>query len=104
MLKTTCFAVLLISATAAGAQSQSAPANTSAPPASVSATATTANPAAPDPNKSDLNRVVCEKQDKIGTRLGAHKVCMTVAQWAEFRKDVQDQTQHIQQNIGIVSH
>jgi hypothetical protein len=34
--------------------------------------------ATPNPNE-----VVCEKVEVIGSRLGAKKVCMTRAQWAE---------------------
>jgi 3-oxoacyl-ACP reductase-like protein len=100
MLKSTCFAVLLVTAAAAGAaQAPSAPPTQAAPPA------------APAPktekrtvNNADLDKVVCEKQDKTGSRLGARKICMTVAQWLEFRRDEQDQLQHLQSNIGVVSH
>jgi hypothetical protein len=87
---------LLLLSSVAGAQAQPA---TQAAAAPAGAAQPNAAPKKPDPNK-----VVCELQDQIGTRLGAHKVCMTVAQWEEFRRDEQSQTQHIQQNIGIVSH
>ena len=29
---------------------------------------------------------------------------MTVAQWQQYEDDVRDQTQHLQANLGIVSH
>ena len=102
MLKSTLVAVLLLSSSAATAQAQ-APAVPAAPvaPAPVAAPpATAAKPA----NKSDLERVVCKQEETIGTRLGGHKVCMTVAQWQERQRDVQDQMNHIEENIGLSSH
>ena len=99
MLKSTCFALMLVTASAAGAEVQtpaaSAPANSAAAPAA---------PAKPSANSSDLDKIVCDKQETTGTRLGAKKVCLTVAQWLEFRRDEQDQLQHLQANIGIASH
>lgn len=136
-MKASCFAVLLLWTTAAGAQSQATPAASQSPPAagaqsqtSTSGTQSQAtscgiacsvnpNPApkagpsdSPKPpanlatlaaNKSDLDRVVCEAQDTLGTRLGAKKVCMTVSQWLEFQNDVKDQTRRIE-IIGKVSN
>jgi len=126
-MKAMCFAVLLLSASAAGAQaqtasggtqSQAAPAATgqtscglacvvddtnSAAPAASGTTKLPPNLAKLAENKSDLNKVVCEKQETLGTRLGAKKVCMTVAQWLEFQNDVKDQTRRIE-ILGQVSH
>jgi hypothetical protein len=36
--------------------------------------------------KSDPNRIVCQKQEETGWRLGRRKVCHTVAEWAEIRR------------------
>jgi hypothetical protein len=36
---------------------------------------------APDPNQ-----VICEKQEETGSRLAAHRVCKTRAEWAEERR------------------
>ena len=44
---------------------------------------TTDNPAR---IKGDRNKIVCQKEDKIGTRLGGKKVCLTVAEW-QMRQD-----------------
>lgn len=99
MLRSTCFALLLVTASAAGADTQTPAAS---PPANGAVAAPA--PAKPAPNKTDLDKIVCEKQDTTGTRLGAKKVCLTVAQWLEFRRDEQDQLQHLQANIGIASH
>jgi hypothetical protein len=35
----------------------------------------------PAPIKGDPNKIVCEREEKIGTRLGGKKVCLTVAEW-----------------------
>lgn len=51
--------------------------------------------------KQDNDRVVCEEQETIGTRLGAKKVCMTVAQWQEYRQNEKDQTARIQLETQI---
>ena len=126
-MKAICFAIMLLSATAAAAQTQS---TTAAAQVQTTATANGQSscclacvmddsarsaPAAPGTtklppnlsklaqNKSDLNKVVCEKQETLGTRLGAKKVCMTVAQWIEFQNDVKDQTRRIE-ILGQVSH
>ena len=101
MLRSTCFALLLVTASAAGAETQ---APSASPPANAAVAAPAPSAAKPSPNKTDLDKIVCEKQDTTGKRLGAKKVCLTVAQWLEFRRDEQDQLQHLQANIGIASH
>jgi hypothetical protein len=93
MLKSTSFAILLISAVAAGAQSQTSSCGLAC--AVAPAPAPQAAPARG--NQSDLDKVVCKAQDTLGTRLGAKKVCMTVAQWQAYEDDVKDQTRRIQQ-------
>lgn len=56
----------------------------------------------PAPKKSsDPNRKICEKVEKIGTRLGAVTVCMTAAQWAEQKRDHQNDVERAQKNVGI---
>jgi hypothetical protein len=53
----------------------------------------TSNPA---PVKGDPNKIVCEKQETIGTRLGAKKVCMTVAEWNDRKRAQRETTEKIQ--------
>jgi hypothetical protein len=36
----------------------------------------------------DPNQIVCEKQEEIGSRLAAKKVCKTRAEWAEERRTI----------------
>ena len=33
----------------------------------------------------DPNRIVCEKQEELGSRLGSKRVCMTAAEWQQKR-------------------
>jgi hypothetical protein len=50
----------------------------------------------PAPVKGDSDKIVCQKQETIGTRLGAKKVCMTVAEWNDRRRDQREETEKIQ--------
>ncbi len=49
---------------------------------SVQAPATTPHNTAD--SRLDDNAVVCKRQEETGTRLGAHKVCHTRAEWASI--------------------
>ena len=53
----------------------------------------TSNPA---PLKGDADKIVCEKQETIGSRLGAKKVCMTVAEWNDRKRAQRERTEQIQ--------
>jgi len=35
----------------------------------------------------DPNRVICEKQEVVGSRLQSKRVCMTAAEWAAKRRE-----------------
>lgn len=48
----------------------------------------TAKPPARDPNE-----VVCERQDDTGSRVSAHKVCKTRAEWEAQRAETQKRLQ-----------
>lgn len=39
------------------------------------------------PRGQDLNKVVCEEISRTGTRLDTRKVCMTILQWQQLRRD-----------------
>lgn len=51
----------------------------------------------------DPNRIVCERQDTTGTRLGARKVCLTASQWAEKRREHREELERAQKNVGILN-
>ena len=46
--------------------------------------------------KGDPNRIVCRKDETIGTRLGAKKVCLTIEQWQEKHREQREFTEEIQ--------
>ena len=83
MLKFPCVAsALLISAVPASAQDPASP--TPAPQATSSA-------------KTDVNKIVCKKEQQIGSRLGAKKVCLTVKEWQDRAAEDRVETERIQQ-------
>lgn len=51
--------------------------------------------------KGDSDKIVCQKEDKIGTRLGAKKVCLTVAEWQQRARIHQEQTQRLQMGVCV---
>lgn len=46
----------------------------------------TASQAQPSAKEDPLNKVVCRKEESLGSRLNAKRVCLTVREW----KDMQD--------------
>ncbi len=76
------FAAILAAGAPAVAQVQPQP---QPQPQAASAKASTADP------------VICEKEDAIGTRLVAHKVCHTRSQWAQIHGDDRSALEHTQQ-------
>jgi hypothetical protein len=41
----------------------------------------------PAPVRGDADKIVCKKEETLGTRLGARKICLTVEQWTEKHKE-----------------
>ena len=52
---------------------------------------------------TDLNKVVCRKEDTLGSRLGAKKVCLTRKQWEELAQANREHTEKIQRESGVRS-
>jgi len=46
--------------------------------------------------RGDDDKIVCKKEETIGTRLGAKKVCLTVAEWNALSRENRERTEHIQ--------
>ena len=46
---------------------------------------------------SDVNKLVCKKEEEIGSRLAVKKVCLTVQQWQERATDDRQQLERVQQ-------
>lgn len=59
-------------------------------------------PAQANPNSKlkDPNKVICERQDDIGSRLGGKKVCKTALQWQEERREQRNDVERIQQTVN----
>ncbi|HWI76237.1 MAG TPA: hypothetical protein VNS53_04045 [Sphingomicrobium sp.] len=58
----------------------------------------------PSTMKGDPNRIVCQKEETIGTRLGAKKVCLTVAEWQARQRDDRDQTESVQGGTRVCAN
>ena len=52
---------------------------------------------APAAEKAKKERLVCEKEEVIGSRLATKKVCMTAEQWQEQRARHREQIEKFQQ-------
>jgi uncharacterized protein (DUF2147 family) len=74
-----------------------------APAFAQTAPATQAAPAAPAKDK-DPNRIICEREDEIGTRLGGKKVCKTAAEWQMERQQQRESLEGVQRqgtSVGL---
>ncbi|HEU5286321.1 MAG TPA: hypothetical protein VFU20_07420 [Sphingomicrobium sp.] len=48
----------------------------------------------------DPNRKICEKIEKIGSRLNVVRVCMTAAQWDEQRRENREHFERVQRVVN----
>lgn len=53
--------------------------------------------------KSDVDKVVCQSEDTLGSRLQAHQVCMTKEQWFAYQQEYKKRV-HDMQVLGLQSH
>lgn len=58
----------------------------------------------PAPLRGDAHKIVCQKEEQIGTRLGGKKVCLTVAEWEALAKDGRDQTERVQSGTRVCAN
>ena len=49
--------------------------------------------------KGDPNKIVCRKEETLGSRLGAKKVCLTVREWQAREEADREQTEGIQAGV-----
>lgn len=47
----------------------------------------------------DPDRIICERQEEIGSRLGGKKICKTAREWQDWRQQNRDQLQDWQQRL-----
>lgn len=89
MFKVYCasFAAAMLAATAAPALAQSTTASANQASAS----------AAPVNNP---NEIVCEKQETTGSRIGARRVCMSRAEWADRKLQDRQELERVQVQRG----
>ena len=70
-----------------------------APAAAQTAPADPASPASSQQKPNDPNRMICEKQEEIGSRLGGKKVCKTAAEWQQWRQQNKEQVDDWQRQL-----
>lgn len=49
-----------------------------------------------DINKTDVDRIICQKQEQIGSRLAVKKVCLTAKEWRDRAQADREQTEKVQ--------
>lgn len=54
---------------------------------------------APTQKLKDPNRMICEKQEEIGSRLGGKKICKTAQEWQQWRQQNRDQVENWQRQL-----
>lgn len=55
----------------------------------------------PAPVEGDADKIVCKKVEKIGSRLAAKKVCLTVREWTARANNDRDETGRIQTGTKV---
>lgn len=50
--------------------------------------------------QSDVNKLICKREEEIGSRLASKKICLTQQQWRERADDARDQVQRVQQQAS----
>jgi hypothetical protein len=88
------------------AQTAAAPSTAAVPAAPVAPAATSPAPAAPagtalTQTAAKPDRMVCEEEEVIGSRLGGHRVCKPASVWAQERRDAHDEIERAQTNRGV---
>lgn len=76
---------------------------TAIPAAAQDSTSPTPVPQVLNSAKTDVNKIVCKKQEQIGSRLGAKKVCLTVKEWQDRAAEDRVETERIQQSTATRS-
>ena len=53
-------------------------------------------PAQPTRKAADPNRIICEREEQIGSRLSAKKVCLTAREWQMRRQEMREDLERYQ--------
>ena len=51
--------------------------------------------------KGDPNKIVCQKQEELGSRVRTNNICMTIHDWQMREKDDRDFTQEVQAGVCV---
>lgn len=51
-------------------------------------------------DKNDPNKIVCRREEQIGSRLGAKKVCLSVKEWQDREQADRESTERLQRQAG----
>ena len=70
---------------------------------SVAAQTTSYTTNRPAPIQGDADKIVCQKQEQIGSRLGAKKLCLTVREWRERHALDREHTEGVQAGVRTCS-
>ena len=54
----------------------------------------------PAPKGKDPNRKICERVEKIGSRLSTVTVCMTAREWEDLRRGHRDDLEKVQRVVN----
>ena len=54
----------------------------------------------PLPKGKNPNRIIWERQEVLGSRLGGKKVCKTALEWQQQRQEQRESVEKIQQVVG----
>ena len=65
--------------------------------APVAAQTTQAGQQPPAAKPNDPNRIICQRVEETGSRIAAHKVCLTAQQWEEKRRSDRSYVEDAQQ-------
>ena len=55
----------------------------------------------PSATKAELDRIVCERQEQLGSRLGGRKVCKTIREWQEQRRVQREEAERVQRGGNL---
>ena len=67
-----------------------------APAAAQTAAADPAAPAPASQKLKDPNRIICEREEEIGTRLGGKRICKTAQEWEQSRQQSRNDVDELQ--------
>lgn len=73
---------------------------TAASPAFGETTTTSSSQVTEKAKAKDPNRKICEKVEKIGSRVSVIRICMTAAQWDEQKRENREHLERVQRVVN----